>query len=173
MNFVEYVEFTDTVALYPKEVENQYLALGIADELGELVLERETDPFTKEAGDCFWYLLRYAHYVLKVDLNDWYDRASQARNLPNQTEFLTAAIGYAGVICGYEKKKLRDGSTWDEKKAEAKRGAAEVACYKLLMEIIKLASFFGVSKEVIMSLNVQKLTGRKEAGTIKGDGGNR
>ena len=173
MNFVEYVKFTDTVALYPKEVESQYLALGVADELGELVQERTTDGLLSEMGDCFWYLLRYSHYVLGADLEEWYSHATDRNSLPVDVTFIGPSTRHAGVICGYEKKKLRDGATWDAAKAEQKKNEAILAACMLIMQLAKLCAMTGHELEEVLEINVQKLSRRKAAGTIKGDGSDR
>jgi NTP pyrophosphatase (non-canonical NTP hydrolase) len=72
----DYNEFTKTTAIYPTalaydESEAMYLALGLADEAGEvagkikkLFRDGHLDPeaLTKELGDVLWYLTR---------LSDW------------------------------------------------------------------------------------------------------
>lgn len=65
-----YQVFTDTTAIYPREVEEQYLLAGLFEELGELAGAfkkyhrgdydvRELDRrLLGEAGDVIWYLAR-------------------------------------------------------------------------------------------------------------------
>lgn len=73
----EYKEFTKTTAIYPdalsyNENEALYLALGLADEAGEVAgkikkLYRDgvldADALAKEIGDVMWYLTRLSDWV--------------------------------------------------------------------------------------------------------------
>lgn len=67
MTFNEYIRFTRTTAIYPAERTMEYLLLGLASEVGELmgVCKKEIrddqlmpEEFEKELGDIFWYLAR-------------------------------------------------------------------------------------------------------------------
>ncbi len=72
MNANAYQEFTRTTAIYPKDIEIPYLALGLAGEAGEVankvkkILRDENGVLTeekkveirKELGDAIWYLAR-------------------------------------------------------------------------------------------------------------------
>ena len=72
MDFETYKEWTRTTAVYPKEIEEEYLLLGLANEVGELLgkkkkeLRGDGDKYTDkldELGDVFWYLARLVdHY---------------------------------------------------------------------------------------------------------------
>ena len=74
MDFETYREWTRTTAVYPKDIEEQYLVLGLANEVGEFLgkckKELRGDGVTLEAkmgelGDIFWYLARLVdHYDL-------------------------------------------------------------------------------------------------------------
>ena len=74
MDFETYKELTRTTAVYPKDIEEQYLVLGLANEVGEFLgkckKELRGDGVTLEAkmaelGDIFWYLARLVdHYDL-------------------------------------------------------------------------------------------------------------
>lgn len=64
MTFDEYQEAAATFAVYPKDREREYLALGLISEVGELAgkVKKEirdgvdlTDGILGEVGDCAWY----------------------------------------------------------------------------------------------------------------------
>lgn len=64
----EYINWTDTTAVYPKERAAEYLQYGLLSECGEVAAlykrnlrdGTEIDPLDelKELGDCAWYLAR-------------------------------------------------------------------------------------------------------------------
>lgn len=72
----EYNDFTQTTAIYPdalayNEAEALYLALGLADEAGEVAGKikkmyrdghLDPDALAKELGDVMWYLTRLADW---------------------------------------------------------------------------------------------------------------
>ena len=78
MDWATYQDWTKTTAVYPEEKEEEYLMLGLASEVGELLgkfkkeirgdernyHEKLTDKLD-ELGDVCWYLARLmAHYDL-------------------------------------------------------------------------------------------------------------
>jgi len=67
MNLNEYMEFTRSTAIYPKDQAFSYLALGLTSEAGEVagkikkgIRDRGFDVMSTvdEVGDVFWYLAR-------------------------------------------------------------------------------------------------------------------
>lgn len=86
MNIFEYQDFCRTTAIYPKEVEREYLTLGLCSEAGEVAgkfkkLIRDTDgtidamvavDIAKELGDNLWYIARLSDYI-GWDLQDIID----------------------------------------------------------------------------------------------------
>ena len=75
MDFETYKEWTRTTAVYPKDIEEQYLVMGLANEVGEFLgkckKELRGDGVTLEdkvgeLGDVMWYIARlFDHYGLK------------------------------------------------------------------------------------------------------------
>lgn len=78
----QYLEFTRTTAIYPKERELEYLALGLASEAGEVagkvkkvirdksgvVSEETRKAIIDEASDVAWYLARLCdHFNTNLD----------------------------------------------------------------------------------------------------------
>ena len=76
MDWETYREWTRTTAEYPKEREEEYLMIGLANEVGELLgkykkqIRGDGDKYTEiraEIGDICWYLARmFDHYDLKL-----------------------------------------------------------------------------------------------------------
>ena len=177
--FDAYAEWTDTTAKYPTTApqgycsEPSYLALGIADEAGELCTTRPDESRLKEGGDVLWYAARYATKVLGVNFSAI---VRDAMSLPD------AALGfgpvrnglaYVAIIAGVEKKRIRDGSMWNN----ATRALKAEAAYGALVRVVSWVSWelaaAGYSLDEAIAKNMGKLTARLEAGTIHGDGDNR
>ena len=76
MDWETYREWTRTTAEYPKDREEEYLMVGLANEVGELLgkykkqIRGDGDKFEEiraELGDVCWYLVRmFDHYELKL-----------------------------------------------------------------------------------------------------------
>lgn len=166
-----YAKWTDSMAQYPPTAEPFYLALGIADECGELLLARGTDGVLKEAGDVLWYIARYSTRVLGVPFSELIDAVHYA---PRYKE-LRSALGSVGVLCGIEKKRIRDGDTWDVETLAKKQRTAKQALVDVLVWVNGELDANGYTYTFIEAINANraKLSARLEAGTIKGDGDNR
>ena len=75
MDWATYQEWTKTTAVYPEEKEEEYLMLGLASEVGELLgkfkkeIRGDVKKFGEkldELGDVCWYLARLMdHYDLR------------------------------------------------------------------------------------------------------------
>src|ERR1019366_7796168 len=78
----DYMEFTRSTAIYPKERELEYLALGLTSEAGEVegkvkkvirdnngMVSQETETaLISELGDVAWYLVRLCdHFEISLD----------------------------------------------------------------------------------------------------------
>lgn len=171
--FDDYANWTDTTAKYPVTApqgyssEPSYLALGIADEAGELTESMPGEERLKEGGDVLWYAARYATKVLGVNFSavvaDSALRTNPARNI---------AV-YTGIICGVEKKRIRDGSRWNNDVKAEKTANAYAALVKVVAFVEWEMSACGYTLEDAINRNMGKLTARLEAGTIHGDGDNR
>ena len=67
MDFETYKEWTRETAVYPKELEEEYLMIGLANEVGEVLgkykkqLRGDGDKYKEirsELGDVMWYIAR-------------------------------------------------------------------------------------------------------------------
>lgn len=175
-----YAAWTDSVAQYPPTAEPFYLALGIADEVGELrakmhLLTNTTlltgayhDDVIKETGDCFWYISRYCVKVLKIPFRELIMDASLVKNNPS-----LSMIECLGTICGVEKKRIRDGELWDDFKRSSKNAEAYAALRMLTRSLLLTLVDLQVPLVKVLVINRDKLTARMNDGTIRGDGDNR
>lgn len=171
--FDQYATWTDTTAKYPVTApqgycsEPSYLALGIADEAGELVESMPGEERLKEGGDVLWYAARYATKVLGVNFSavvaDAVSRERPARNI----------VVHTGIICGVEKKRIRDGRNWSNEVRAEKAANAYAALVNVISFVAWELQAAGYTVEDAVNANMGKLTKRLEAGTIHGDGDNR
>ena len=168
MQFNDYAQWTDNVAVYPKVHEPHYLALGIAEEIGEMVRTRTNEELVAEAGDVIWYCARYSRLVLNRD----FDELCRMDVVPISNPF--EVLQPLSVIAGVEKKRLRDGETWDDEKRQAKHQAATIALAQIIDYTFNCTrSFADTEPEAVLAANVAKLSARKQASTIQGDGDHR
>lgn len=168
--FDEYAVWTDKVAQYPKTAEPQYLALGIADEFGEFAGAISNEAELKEAGDVLWYCARYARLVLALPFSRFFFFAPATDHSSSAGR---AAIMHIGVLCGVEKKRIRDGEGWSEEVRKSKHQHA-LAALQAIVDIVRVnLGVLGYTAEDAVRLNMHKLGARLDAGTIKGDGDNR
>jgi hypothetical protein len=172
----EYQQFTQRTAVYPEALATPYLALGLGDEVGE-VLEKvvalfrnnsqaKRDAVASEVGDVMWYL---AQLLLRLEcpLGDVW---RGAQSLP--TEFEASFIGAANEACiatsglqGRIKKQLRDGSLDLAK-------TYQLAC-RLVLALQALTAYCGSNLTIVVCQNRAKLEDRLARNVIKGEGDTR
>ncbi len=170
-----YADWTDTVAKYPVTAEPYYLALGIADEIGELC-GCDADNVVKEAGDVLWYCARYAKNVLRVNFSVIVeDKKAGMCDISEQV----------GILCGVEKKRIRDGHMWNNEVRAKKTEAAYAALVQIVGWVALTIDLRGriaydLSTDVernalgyAVQMNMGKLEARAAAGTLQGDGDHR
>lgn len=167
--FEQYAEWTDKTAQYPVTAENQYLALGIADECGELADAFFPDEVLKESGDILWYAARYAVKTLNVPFHSIIIRTDLYSASPSYKQVIHAV----GIICGVEKKRVRDGDSWTAGTREEKNLNASSALTRVLTWVQIELRKSGFTLEQALYANQEKLNRRLEENTIKGDGDNR
>lgn len=176
--FDSYANWTDTTAKYPVTApqgycsEPSYLALGIADEAGELAESMPNEERLKEGGDVLWYASRYATKVLGVNFSAVVADAKKAQANFDAKPHRNAIL-YTGIICGVEKKRIRDGSRWNSEVRAEKMANAYAALVNVVAWVEWELAAVNYSLEDAVNANMGKLTKRLEAGTIHGDGDNR
>lgn len=147
----EYIRWTDTTAVYPKEREQEYLRLGLLSEVGEVagVLKRRVrdgevapEKLLAEIGDLLWYLAR-----LHRDTETWSQAAkqdaSQANHFPSDIDTLAAIALLSG---------------------------GPVPTVTHFLRFLRKHNF---TLEQVITSNTAKLEGRKQRNTIHGAGDER
>lgn len=190
----EYIEFTRTTAVYPKENELGYLVFGIFDELGEALEKinrlnyieggQYVPELISEISDIYWYTARLLD-CLNVDLSlknlliseqDYLKKNpsfSKVENIPLYDKYtlqkkFTSLYKYLSTMCGNLKKMIRDNN---DKKIEYAKNDLLQFTDALFYHTFRLA---GANSPLhIMNVNVKKLSDRKERGVLKGDGDKR
>jgi len=172
----DYVEFTRTTAVYPKEKELEYLLLGIIDEIGEFKLKlidnTSQESLIDELGDVCWYVARITDNLNMVE-NMLFSLDDLDEEIDD--EFLTLDFALRTTdnmimeycrLAGNMKKFIRDGN--DSKMILAKENVLHLISY-----IIVIAKDLDSTIKDSILLNVDKLSDRKDRGKLKGDGDNR
>jgi phosphoribosyl-ATP pyrophosphohydrolase len=190
-----YEQFCSTTAIYPTEVEVEYLALGLASEAGELldkVLEQKPnkrDSIISEASDLCWYTVRLLN-ACGVSFETTVSSLSLPDRIgPNYITHLalhsaTRIAAKSGLVAGLVKKQIRDGRGWSGEQREEQRMKMIDALTALLFEIASFACaiervYTVDEKEVpvdfdyLLRYNMKKLLDRKERGVLGGSGDNR
>lgn len=108
-----------------------------------------------------------------MNLNDYQREAMKTAEYPKEHGLYYVALGLAGEageISNQAKKILRDDNNiLTNKRAEAMvKELGDVLWY-----VAMVADELDVDLEEVAKINIEKLTKRDEAGTIKGDGDNR
>lgn len=177
-----------------------YASLGLANETGELAEHVAATiasdvPATShlsayqalwyELGDCQWYAARIVcEAPLTCSFPSVVERASALYygEDNNYREIISASMLHthlsiqAGKITGVVKKIIRDGQEWDVAKRHAKLKELEDALVQYVARSFQFAQrtapIMGIEGGYValMRSNVNKLQGRKDRGTLQGDG---
>lgn len=164
LNLNDYQMRALTTAVFPIEHEVTYPALGLADEIGELLSAdlEDKDNVIAEMGDVMWYCSVLAG-DLCLSLQDCYDNATKSGWTDGHALFNNAAL-----ICGRVKKILRGDADYGTKVTDIQGYIGDI-----VLRIQSIASQFDVPLEEVCERNIDKLFDRKERGVLKGDGDNR
>ena len=172
MKIKDYQDGARSTAIYPTEAKIAYPALGLVGEIGELEARfmldngKDIEGIKGEIGDVLWYCANLC-CDLQMMLTDCLDLDMHADFSKINTEnvYVDEVIVEVGLIAEAAKKIIRDGAL--EKKKEIIRNRVG----RILVHLQSLASFdCGSSLGEIAAANLDKLQGRKERGTLKGDG---
>lgn len=154
----DYVKFTRTTAIYPKDRAVAYLTLGLISEVGEVagkVKKRirdgesavPTSAIVSEIGDCLWYLARledeWPKAVARLDIEGASERAPGYH--ANIHQALACAATYAGL---YD-------------------------IHAVFSALIYILNEIGSSIDAAIEDNIEKLTSRKTRNVLSGSGDNR
>ena len=192
-----YWEFTGTTAVYPSEKSLEYVTLGLISEINEFandsfallighqdgaleveesVLYLERTKLLLELGDILYYVTRLCIHlgyrsvdIFLVNAQDYL--TSEVNKSLEESDFFTTfmTLNFAsGTLAGLIKKYVRGDSNYQD------LSLLQVFCesYLFLMFFIidELAYHLNSDLKTVMDENTNKLTNRKNAGTIRGDG---
>jgi len=166
MTFDEYQKRAAEFAVYPKDREREYLALGLISEVGELAgkVKKEirdgvhlTEAILGELGDCAWYAAMNCTscgFEMQSFLNGFkpheYDGMTAVEIIPI---FAHGASGFASSM-----------------RADMMR---TVGMSSVITGLALLALRYSTTLEAVCEANIAKLTDRKERGKLQGSGDNR
>jgi hypothetical protein len=178
MRLAQYAKAARQTAVYPAEIRILYPALGLADEVGELLVKLTTAADEKavcaEMGDVLWYVANLA-----IDCNipvhqlvEGCETCAEIEDrglLPGAHQFVMLATD-AGAICGLVKKLYRDDSS---KLTPERREKIRVGLETILLRLAAVTTFRKWSLGDIARENLAKLASRQTRGALQGDGDNR
>lgn len=175
------VEFVDTYsqqaatsAVYPTDAADWYLALGIADEAGEvmgkLVDGGKPSEILAECGDVLWYASQLARHH-GLNLKELVRDALLSYESGDHSVVAACAViaAQAGSVAGVTKKVLRG----DRITPSDVRRRIGVSIGLVFLAVHTIAEKYGSSLQTVMQQNLDKLEDRKARGVIRGDGDTR
>ena len=192
-----YWEFTGTTAVYPQKKALEYVTLGLVSEINEFannsfalllgheegelnvqesVLQEERASLVLELGDILYYVSRLCiHLGYKSVINflvdaKYYQENDFKESLENSDFFTTyMSLNFAsGTLAGNIKKYIRGDSNYQD--LTLLRAFCEPSIFLIFLILDELAYDLNSNLQFVMDENIKKLTNRKNAGTIKGDG---
>ncbi len=192
-----YWEFTSTTAVYPSEKSLEYVTLGLISEINEFandsfallighqdgaleveesVLDLERTTLLLELGDILYYVTRLCIHlgyrsvkIFLVNAQNYLE--SKSNKSLEESDFFTTymALNFAsGTLAGLIKKYVRGDSNYQE--LSLLQVFCESYLFLLFLIIDELAYDLNSDLKTVMDYNIDKLTKRKNAGTIQGDG---
>jgi NTP pyrophosphatase (non-canonical NTP hydrolase) len=178
MRLAQYAKAARQTAIYPIDMRIIYPALGLADEVGELLVKLTSaagpEAIHAEMGDVLWYIVNLAtDCTIPVHkLVDGCETCAEIEDkglLPDPNQFVMLAAD-AGAICGLVKKLYRDDNSrlTDERWEKIREGLGMI-----LLRLAALTKFRKWSLGDIARKNLTKLASRQTRGTLHGDGDNR
>lgn len=178
MNIAKYAQQARRTAVYPRTQFITYPALGLADEVSELIEKILDDAgeaaIKKEMGDVIWYVVNTAldcniKVHLLIDGCETFEAVQDMGMLPDPTQFMRIVVD-AGKVCGLAKKLHRDDGG---KLSPERREKIRLSLGMLICRLASMCKAQGWSLAEIARENNVKLAGRQQRGTLTGDGDNR
>lgn len=173
-----------------------YTSIGIGNEIGELAElfdqeavrdERRAEAYAKawpELGDVQWYIARLCaetpelprfDEMVKIAFQRLADGLHRELRISGY-DLQSALCMHSGYMLGVVKKMMRDGATWSVDKRAAKVEELRHHVQQMVNVSVEFAEqtgplvgFDGGYKQLLDD-NHAKLDGRKERGTLQGDG---
>lgn len=192
-----YWEFTSTTVVYPSKKSLEYVTLGLISEINELannsfallmghqegeleveesVLDIERTKLLLELGDILYYVTRLCIHlgyrsVKSFLVNAKYYQESEFNKSLEKSDFFTTYMTLnlaSGTLAGLIKKYVRGDSNYQD--LSLLQVFCESSLFILFLTIDELAYDLNSDLKTVMDDNTNKLTKRKNAGTIRGDG---
>jgi NTP pyrophosphatase (non-canonical NTP hydrolase) len=178
MRLAQYAKAARQSAVYPSKLLILYPALGLADEVGELLAALtygySDEDIRHEMGDVLWYIVNLA-IDCNIPVHALIDGCETCADLeecgllPDASQFVMLAVD-AGAICGLVKKLHRDDGG---KLTPKRRGQIRKVLGMILLRLAALTKFRKWPLGEIARENLAKLASRQSRGTLHGDGDNR
>lgn len=186
---VEYQQFTNTTAIYPKEHAKSYPILGLIGEIGEFIynlvifndqLEKDVDltatleDLKKELGDIFWYLARIT-VEYGMDIVSLFSFSEQIKKT-DQTKYqlvpyhVVPEMLFISVQTAEKAKKCLRGDANYTNLVKSLEGELLDQLARVLLYLIDVLHFDFTD---VINSNKEKLSSRKERGVLAGSGDNR
>jgi hypothetical protein len=155
-----------------------YPALGLADEVGELLVKLTSaagpEAVHAEMGDVLWYIVNLAAdcNIPVHKLVEGCETCAEIEDrglLPGAHQFVMLAAD-AGAICGLVKKLYRDDNS---KLTHDRREKIREGLGTILLRMAAVTTFRKWSLGAIARENLAKLASRQTRGALHGDGDNR
>ena len=171
MNTKEYQREAIKFATFGEEMENEYLALGLSGEVGEVlnklkkVIRDNGGQLTEDAarhialeiGDVLWYVATIAQ-AQKIELSfDTHEKENVS---------LQGAIKF-GMELQYQSFRVSDDLVGDRPCYPPNR------LFTICSWLEIMSNYAGYTLEEVADMNIQKLTDRKNRGKIGGSGDDR
>jgi len=171
MNVKEYQKEAIKFAAFGDKMGNEYLALGLSGEVGEVLnklkkiirddggqlKEDAARHIALEVGDVLWYVVTIAHKE-KIRLV-FTPRKKEVVSLQDAIKF--------GMEVAYQSVRTSDDLVGGRLNFPTNR------LYVICMMLELLSNFAGYTLEEVAEMNIQKLTDRKNRGKIGGSGDDR
>jgi hypothetical protein len=192
-----YWEFTSTTVVYPSKNSLEYVTLGLISEINDLVnnsfallmghqdgeleveesvLDLERTKLLSELGDILYYATRLSIHLGYRSVKSFlvnakiYQESEFIKSLEESDFFRTyMTLNLAsGTLAGLIKKYVRGDSNYQD--LTLLQVFCESSLFIVFLTIDELAYDLNSDLKTVMDYNIDKLTKRKNAGTIQGDG---
>lgn len=193
MDFKEFVKFTDSTAIYPRDKELEYLGLGIFSEVGEVAgvvkkFLRDATPqsqlkekIVSETCDCLWYIARLVKFFGLVEVFD--REISQKTTMMSafakksiedvSLDLLVKASGTAIAINSYYKVIMQYKISNTVMSVDSLKENIKVNLLELYYNMAVLLKMMNYDIKDLCEVNQKKLLDRQKRDKLGGSGDNR
>lgn len=146
-----------------------YFMVGLVEEVAELCEELEKqqqqqdEQVIAEMGDVLWYVFALCNTLQDVHPVTKKEADFLVNNNPSCSSPCSILLSTVGSLCGSLKKWSRGDKTWEEFQPRIQNQVSS------LMSVLSSLC----SLKAAMESNIAKIQGRRDRGTLRGDGSNR